>query len=137
MIIAGTDIESTGLSQEDGHRIVEICFRSYDSDSRELVDSYTTRINPKTSIDAKAQEVHGISIAELAGEKTWAEVAPLVQRQMANADLMVAHNMNFDGPFIAMELARVGLEIPSTEVLTRGPLTLLSELGLSSVRAAV
>ena len=36
-----------------------------------------------------------------------------IARRMAAADLLVAHNMSFDGPFIGMELSRVGETIPN------------------------
>lgn len=117
MILAGVDTETTGLDQEKGHRIVEICFRLYDSVTRDLVDEYVQRINPQRSIDSKAQAVHHITATDLIGCPTWEEVAPKVASMMAKADLMVAHNMNFDGPFIALELVRVGVTVPNIKTL--------------------
>ncbi len=115
MIATGFDIESTGLKQEDGHRIVEICMRSYDFDSRSLVDEFTTRINPQRSIQPKAQEVHGISIESLAGCENWNYHAPSVVKVLEETDILIAHNMDFDGPFVGLELLRIGLELPETK----------------------
>lgn len=115
MRVVGVDTETTGLSQEEGHRIVEICFRHYDLESRALIGTYTKRINPKRSIDAKAQAVHGIALSELLTEPTWEHLAEEIQDEMAKADLLIAHNMKFDGPFIALELMRVGLDIPKVD----------------------
>lgn len=115
MIITGVDTETTGLNQEDGHRIVEICFRHYDLKTEKLIDTYTQRINPKRSIDAKAQEVHGISISDLLTMPLWEDVDSVVHDNMAKADLLIAHNMKFDGPFIALELARTLGKVPPVD----------------------
>jgi DNA polymerase-3 subunit epsilon len=115
VIITGVDTETTGLYQEKGDKIIEICFRHYDLDTRKLVDSYVQRIHPQMAIAPAAQEVHGISIADLVGMPTWDEVAETVREHMAKADVLVAHNMAFDGPFIAMELIRVGKTVPQVQ----------------------
>lgn len=116
--IGGADIETTGLNQEDGHRIVEICVSVYDLDSEKKVGTFLQRIHPQRTIDAKAQAIHGISLADLAGEPEWDAVAPKVQKLLEKCDVIVAHNgEDFDMPFIALELMRVGLEVPNVEVL--------------------
>lgn len=117
MLIAGVDIETTGLSQEEGHRIIEICFCFYDSETQRKISDYTQRINPRRSIDPKAQEVHGISVSDLTASPDWDDVGCKVQDAIKRADVMVAHNMNFDGPFIALELARIGLSVPSVDTI--------------------
>lgn len=116
MIIGGCDIETTGLSQEGGHRIIEICFRLYDSETKKLVDTYTQRISPKRSIDAKAMEVHHITPKDLIGCPTWDEVADDIARFMGKCDVVVCHNVAFDIPFIALELVRIGEDFPNVEV---------------------
>lgn len=117
MIVTGADIETTGLKQEDGHRIVEICFRSYDTDTRLLTNSFMQRVNPRRAIDAKAREIHGISIDDLIGMPEWSDVGLIAQLYMKESDVLICHNMAFDGPFIALELARIGLDIPQVETL--------------------
>lgn len=113
MLIAGLDTETTGLEQAEGHRIIEIAILSYDTASRELVDKYVQRIDPERSIQAAAQEVHGISYDELVGCPKWNDVAPTIQAKLNKAGLLIAHNMGFDGPFLAAELVRVGLTVPN------------------------
>jgi len=115
MIVTGVDIETTGLNQEEGHRIIEICFRHYDLASKKLIDTFTRRINPKRSIDPKAQAVHGISLSELVTEPTWDDLDKDVAFHMAKSDLLIAHNMKFDGFFIAMELLRTTGEVPPVD----------------------
>lgn len=112
-VVGVADIETTGLDQQMGHRIIEICLSLYDLDTERKVGTYVQRIHPHRAIDAKAQEVHGITIHDLAGSPDWDEVAPRVHKILTKCDLVVAHNGDyFDMPFIALELVRVGLPIP-------------------------
>lgn len=114
MLITGFDTETTGLKQEDGHRIIEIALLTYDLDSRQLVDTYIQRINPERAIDPKAQAVHGISYEELVGQPTWEQVADTVQSKLSATNLVVAHNLAFDMPFVTNELARISRQVPTT-----------------------
>lgn len=117
MIVMGVDTETTGLEQEKGHRIIEIALLSYDLDSRTLVDRYVQRIDPERSIDPGAQAAHGISYSELVGQPKWEDVAETIAKRIGKIDLLVAHNMGFDGPFIAAELLRVGYQPPDVHSL--------------------
>lgn len=113
MLITGLDTETTGLEQAEGHRIIEIALLTYDLASRKLVDKYVQRIDPERAISAKAQEVHGIAYGELVGMPKWDDVAPIVVDRLKDTTLAIAHNMDFDGPFIGMELVRVGQPVPT------------------------
>ena len=65
----GLDLETTGLLESKDsqpHKIIEIALLIYDADTQKQVGSFERRFNPSRPIDAKAQEVHGISFAELA-----------------------------------------------------------------------
>lgn len=112
MRVIGLDIETTGLEQSQGHRIIEIALLTYDFATRTLIDAWVQRIDPQRAIDPKAQEVHGIAYSDLMGDPYWSDVADEISRRMSSADLLVAHNMSFDGPFIAAELNRVGVMVP-------------------------
>ncbi|MPQ56377.1 3'-5' exonuclease [Duganella sp. FT27W] len=113
MLITGLDTETTGLDPADGHRIIEIALLTYDSDTRKLVDQYVQRIDPERAISAGAQEVHGIAYNELVGMPKWNDVAPIIVERLKATDLAIAHNMDFDGPFIGLELVRVGQAVPN------------------------
>ena len=122
MIVGGLDIETTGLEQEKGHRIIEIAVLPYLYD--ELTGTVTPkgkfvqRINPQRAIDPGAYAVHGISYEDLAYCPTLEEVAPKVVRLLSACNLLVAHNGNgFDLPFIAAELLRIGQPIPDVEAV--------------------
>lgn len=121
IVVAVGDIETTGLNQESGHRIIEVCFSVFRFDpaarSRQKVGTMIQRINPKRDIDPGAQAVHGISVMDLRGEPEWEDVAPKVHKLLAMTDLFVAHNgEGFDAPFIALELIRLGYKIPDFKV---------------------
>lgn len=117
MRLIGLDTETTGLKQEDGHRIIEIAFLTYDLPTRKLEDVWIQRIDPERPIDAKAQEVHGIAYTDLVGCPKWDDIAAEVAARMSKADLLIAHNMGFDGPFIGGELIRVGQKVPDVHAL--------------------
>lgn len=112
MRIVGGDTETTGFEAPEGHRIVEIALRVYDSTTRKLVDSFISRIDPERNIPAAAQAVHGISYEELVGQPKWDDIAPKVFQLLDSCDVMVFHNMGFDAPFIGHELLRVGQQLP-------------------------
>lgn len=114
--ITGLDTETTGLKQEEGHRIIEIAMLTYRYATREVVDKLVLRINPERPIDPGAQAVHGISFGELVDCPTWKDVAEQVSAFMARSDVLVAHNAGFDMPFIVNELLRVGVDVPDVEV---------------------
>ena len=118
MKLLGIDTETTGLEQAKGHRIIEIAMILVDFDGSRMVkeDHLIQRINPERSIDPEAQAVHKIGLGDLIGKPTWTHVAPSVVKMMKRADVLVAHNMAFDGPFIAAELLRIGLTPPPAQV---------------------
>ena len=108
-VAAGIDIETTGLSQEDGHRMVEVGIRLYNFDNGEFIVKFVQRLNPQRPIDPKAQAVHGISFEDVADCMTWEEYAPRFVKIMSKVDVLIAHNgESFDLPFINGELIRVG-----------------------------
>lgn len=116
-IVLGLDIETTGLSAEKGHRVIEIACCLHDFHTGKFLGKWEKRINPMRSIDAKAQAVHGISLDDLMHEPKWEAVAPDLVKLFRKADLVVAHNgLGFDLPFLIHEIDRIGLELPDVEI---------------------
>lgn len=111
-IITCLDTETTGVDQQKGDKIIEIALLDYDLESQRLVRRYVQRIDPDRPIDPSAQAVHGISNEMLLGCPKWEDVADEIHAQLSASQLLVAHNFNFDGPFIAGELLRVGKTVP-------------------------
>jgi DNA polymerase-3 subunit epsilon len=141
MLICGSDTETTGLIGKDGtpgdHRIVEVYAGLWDTNTRKQVDELYLRIDPQRSIDVKAQQVHKISLADLAGCPIWKDVAGQVRSFLEEGDLTVGHNWDgFDAPFIDGELVRVGLPKltkPTFDTMLKGrwatPMGMVPNLG--------
>lgn len=117
LVLAFADIETTGLRQEDGHRIIEVAVGLWrylpGTAPRKVGKTWVQRIDPKRDIDPGAQAVHGISRASLVGSPVWEDVAPKLHKILKATDVLIAHNIEFDGPFIALELVRTGYSIPA------------------------
>ncbi len=102
------DTETTGLSPEEGHRIIEIgCI--------ELINRRLTRrhfhvyLNPQRDIDADAMRVHGITNEFVRDKPLFAQVAHAFLEFVQGAQLLI-HNAPFDVGFLNHELARLGQE---------------------------
>ena len=103
------DTETTGLSPQDGHRIVEI-------GALEMINHVPTGktfhiyINPEREIEADAMAVHGITNERVANEPVFAEIADDFINFIGDAKLVI-HNAPFDMGFINAELAKCGREV--------------------------
>ncbi len=114
MIIAGIDLETTGLLAPE-HRIIEVCVSRYEWDGTTArhLDKLVERIDPKRAIDKKAQDVHKITPNDLIGKPTWDVVGPQVAERLKDVDVGVGHNfIDFDGPFLIQEWERIKCPIP-------------------------
>jgi DNA polymerase-3 subunit epsilon len=99
------DTETTGLSPEDGHRIIEIgCVELL---NRRLTQGrFHVYLNPERSVDAGAEDVHGLSNAFLADKPRFKEIAQDFLAFVKGAELII-HNAAFDVGFINHELRRL------------------------------
>lgn len=99
------DTETTGLSPEQGDRLVEIgCI--------ELLNriptgqSFHRYINPERDMPAEAFAVHGLSAEFLADKELFADVVDEFLDFIADSPLVI-HNAAFDAGFINAELRRL------------------------------
>ncbi len=101
------DTETTGLSAEEGHRIVEI-------GALELVNMVATGrrlhlyINPERPVDPEAEKVHGLSDEFLSGKPVFEAISGEFL-DFIGEDPLVIHNAPFDASFLNAELARLSL----------------------------
>lgn len=110
------DTETTGLSPDEGHRMVEIgCI--------EMVGRMATGrtfhafFNPQMPMPPEAERIHGHSDAFLADKPLFQDRAGELIDFLGDAPL-VAHNAGFDMRFVNAELARVDLPpIPMARVI--------------------
>lgn len=101
------DTETTGLSPQDGHRIIEIgCVELI---KRRLTGNrFHTYINPDRAIDDGAIAVHGITNEFLQDKPYFAGIADEFIDFIRGAELVI-HNAPFDVSFINHEFAKLSL----------------------------
>ena len=100
------DTETTGLEVSQGHRIIEIgCVEL--KNRRVTENSFQHFLNPERDIDAKAQEIHGISRESLANKPRFADIAASLIEYVRGAELII-HNAEFDVGFVNAELKKAG-----------------------------
>jgi DNA polymerase-3 subunit epsilon len=100
------DTETTGLSPEAGHRIIEI--GAIEIVDRKITDNnFQTYLNPKRSIDPGSINIHGITDAFVADKPEFQEIMQEFLDFIKDAEL-VMHNAPFDVAFINLELSLAG-----------------------------
>ena len=96
------DIETTGLSYKENHRIVEIaCI-----ETKELIPTkkiFHKILNPDRNVPDEAFKIHGFSTEFLKDKPKFSEIADELLSFIKKNDLII-HNASFDIPFINHEL---------------------------------
>ena len=109
------DTETTGLSIEDGHRIIEIA-------ACEMKDYVLTGkkihiyINPEREIDKVASSVHGITNDDLIDKPKFIDIYEKFLEFVGN-DRLIIHNAEFDMSFLNNELKICGVNPLKNETL--------------------
>lgn len=100
------DTETTGLSAEEGHRIIEIgCL---EISNRRLSGAHFHRyLNPEREVDQGAAAVHGLTLDKLREYPRFQDVALEFLEFVRGAEVII-HNAAFDVGFLNHELARLG-----------------------------
>ena len=96
------DIETTGLSFKDNHKIVEIAC----VETTELIPNnriFHKIINPERVVPEEAFKIHGFSTEYLKDKPTFSDIAEEFISFIKDYDLII-HNASFDIPFINHEL---------------------------------
>lgn len=102
------DTETTGLSTEEGHRIIEIgCIELINR--RFTGKRYHQYINPERQIDEAALAVHGITHDFLQSKPIFNQIAREFMDFISGAELII-HNAPFDIGFINYELSLIKQE---------------------------
>ena len=95
------DTETTGLTVDDGHRIIEIgCLEVVNR--RITGNNLHFYFNPEREIDEGAQAVHGISLDMLRDKPRFADAAREILAFVAQAEVII-HNASFDVGFLDAE----------------------------------
>ncbi len=101
------DTETTGLSPENGDKLVEI-------GAVELINhiptgkTYHQYINPERNVPEEVVAVHGLTEDFLKNYPVFADIAQDFVDFVGDDGLLVAHNASFDIKFINYELRKIG-----------------------------
>jgi DNA polymerase-3 subunit epsilon len=100
------DTETTGLSPQDGHRLVEIgCVEIFNR--VQTGRSFHAYINPERDMPREAEAVHGLSATFLSDKPLFHTVVGELIEFLGDSPL-VAHNATFDFAFLNWELSQCG-----------------------------
>lgn len=108
------DIETTGGTARS-HKIIEIAIVTFDG--IQIVDTYSTLVNPKKYVPPFITSLTGISNEMLEGAPTFEEVATTIQEK-TNDKIFVAHNVNFDYSFLKQEFSILGMKFDRKKLCT-------------------
>ncbi|MGW6930700.1 3'-5' exonuclease [Lentzea sp. NPDC054927] len=111
---AVVDVETTGLSPGQHHRVIEVAVVHADSSGRRT-DEWCTLVDPRR--DLGAQHVHGISAADVRRAPDFAGIAGELAARLSGR-VIVAHDLSFDLRFLHAEFARLGHEFVATGLCT-------------------
>ena len=100
------DTETTGLSVQDGHRIVEIGCIELD-DLIPTQNRFHCYLNPERKVSEKALEVHGYTDEFLSSQEKFVEVVDQFLNFIENKRLVI-HNAEFDLSHLNNELSLIG-----------------------------
>lgn len=103
------DTETTGLSWERGHRVVEIgCIELIER--RPTGRRFQRYLNPRRELEPKAQEITGLSLEFLSDKPLFEQVAEEFLAFIRGAELII-HNADFDVGFLDNELSMLGVQM--------------------------
>ena len=109
------DTETTGLSYEEGHKIVEIaCIETKDLIATGKV--FHKLINPKRDIPIEAYKVHGFSSDFLKEKETFNQIADEFLSFIKDKKIII-HNAPFDLSFLNGELGSIQKEKINKELV--------------------
>ena len=109
------DLETTGLSPRQGHRVIEIGAVAIENGA--IAGEFSTLIDAGVPIPPEVQAIHGITDGMLEGRPPPAEAFPRFLEFLAGG-VLVAHNAAFDIRFLRHEFARLKMTLPSRHVCT-------------------
>lgn len=103
---AVVDLETTNANWHDNGRIIQFgCALIEDG---EITKIFNQKVNPEVPIPTRITALTGLSDEDVKDSPTFKEIAPDIFKLLKNK-IFIAHNVNFDLPFLNRELNRVGL----------------------------
>lgn len=114
MLYAVVDIETTG-GHASANGITEVAINIHDGN--QIVESYTTLINPKQPIPDYITALTGIDDGMLMDAPAFDDVALQIYELLSDK-VFVAHNVNFDYSFLKHHLAAAGYDLQCKKLCT-------------------
>lgn len=108
------DLETTGQSVAKGGRIIQIGMTFIRQ--RKIVDHFESFVNPGQLIDRQIQQLTHISQKDVQHAPYFDEIAPMLQSLLSDA-VIIAHNINFDYPYLNDEFERTGFPALQTSAI--------------------
>ena len=109
------DVETTGLSPQNGDRVIEIGAVAIENQS--IIAEFSSLIDADKMIPWRVQQVHGITNEMLEGEPTpdevWSEFCKFIA-----GSILIAHNASFDIGFLRHEFALLSMSLNNRSVCT-------------------
>jgi DNA polymerase III subunit epsilon len=102
------DVETSGLSDRR-HRILQIALVTVDT-SGTIVDEWSSYAKPFLW-HVGPRHVHGLSARQLRHEPRFSSLVPELVKRL-DGSVLVAHNLDFDWPFLRRGLRRGGYAVP-------------------------
>jgi len=104
------DIETTGLSIKEGHRIIEVgCIELIDR--KKTGRTFHRYINPQRLVDPEARAVHGIKDDFLRDKPLFGEIANELRDFIGDAYIIAHNGLGFDIPFLNHEFGTSGISL--------------------------
>lgn len=113
MEYAVVDIETTGA----GNKITEIAIYVYDDQRREIIDEFSSLVNPESHIPSFITGLTGISNEMVESAPRFFEIAKKVH-EITEGRIFVAHNAGFDYNVIRAEYRELGAEFKRQTLCT-------------------
>ncbi|MCA1030484.1 ATP-dependent DNA helicase DinG [Bacillus timonensis] len=102
------DIETTGNSPKKGDKIIQ--FAAVVIENGEIIQRFTSFVNPKSAIPTFIEQFTGISDSVVKNAPDFSTIAPEIVNILEGA-YFVAHNVPFDLSFLQEELSNNGFQL--------------------------
>lgn len=107
------DTETTGLSIDEGHRLIEVAAVEY-IDGKPSGRAFHSYINPQRPVSKEAQAVHGISDEFLKDKPVFLSIAESLREFIENSEVVITcrsdeNGRTVDQDMMAMEFTRAAL----------------------------
>lgn len=99
------DLETTGTKMDGTNRIIQ--FSCVFVENHQIVNSFSSLINPLMEVPYEVQQLTGIKQSQLRNAPLFEDIASVIYGLLQDT-IFVAHNIKFDYRFLNEELVRVG-----------------------------